>query len=545
MTLSFPSPEFDDAVAAVCHGSAADAEMRALNELLRSDSGARDEYLMRVELHARLASEPDLFSESAEAPAGAAMSNLSLGDRCRISPSKPEAPRPKRRLGRALALAACFAVLATGVWGLWFRRLATRNGATSTAVAMLTRALDARWSRNTRPLRVGGALEPGWLRLESGLAQVVFYSGARVVIEGPTELQLISPTEAVCPAGRLLAEVPQPARGFHVKTAQINVVDRGTAFGIDATRGQTEVHVFKGAVEFFTGTLAKQSLGEGRAAVVQGSAPPRLMAASTEAFASMFELQTRSLAAEAVRYDQWRVTSARLNQDPSLVVHLDFESLSDSDWTLRNAAGKNRPVPDATMVGCQRAEGRWREKQALEFQSVNDRVRLAVPGDFQALTLSAWVCVKGLDRQFNSLFMCDGFEPGTIHWLIRNDGVLGLTVIGPASGKFQILASSPVLTVDKLGMWLHLAVVLDGKARQAVQYVNGFPVSHHTLKLGPPFRLGSAELGNWNARSGPNPAPSLIRNLSGSLDEFELFSRALSDAEVHKLYTEGKPESDM
>jgi hypothetical protein len=52
-------------------------------------------------------------------------------------------------------------------------------------------------------------------------------------------------------------------------------------------------------------------------------------------------------------------------------------------------------------------------------------------------------------------------------------------------------------------------------------------------------------LGNWNARSGPNPAPSLIRNLSGSLDEFELFSRALSGAEVHKLYSEGKPESDM
>ena len=256
----------------------------------------------------------------------------------------------------------------------------------------------------------------------------------------------------------------------------------------------------------------------------------------------MFELQQRSLAAEAVRYDQWRVASARLNQDPSLVVHLDFENLSDPDWTLRNAAERNRSVPDATIVGCQRAEGRWREKQALEFQSVNDRVRLAVPGDFQALTLSAWVCVKGLDRQFNSLFMCDGFEPGTIHWLIRNDGVLGLTVFGPGSGNFQILASPPVITLDKLGMWIHLAAVLDGKARQVVHYVNGYPVARQALKLGPPYRLGPAELGNWNARGGPNPAPSLIRNLSGSLDEFELFSRALSDAEIRELYVKGKPD---
>jgi hypothetical protein len=49
-------------------------------------------------------------------------------------------------------------------------------------------------------------------------------------------------------------------------------------------------------------------------------------------------------------------------------------------------------------------------------------------------------------------------------------------------------------------------------------------------------------LGNWNARGGPNPAPSLIRNLSGSLDEFELFSRALGDAEIRELYVKGKPD---
>jgi len=407
---------------------------------------------------------------------------------------------------------------------------------------MLTRVVDARWGVKSASLRVGSALGPGWLRLEAGLAHVVFYSGARMVIEGPTELQLISPTDAVCPAGRLLAEVPQPASGFHLKTAQINLVDRGTAFGINATRGQTEVHVFKGEVEFFAANVANQSLGGGRAAVVQGCAPPQFMAASVAGFAPLFEFEQRSLASAAFRYEQWQFASAQLNQDPSLVVHLDFENLGSADWTLRHAAERNRSVQEATVVGCVRAEGRWREKQALEFQNVNDRVRLAVPGDFDALTLSAWVCVKGLDRQFNSLFMSDGLDPGTIHWLIRNDGVLGLTVFGPGYGRFQILASPPVLLLDEFGMWQHLAVVIDGKARRVVHYVNGLPVSSHTLNLGPPVRLGSAELGNWNARSGPNPAPSLIRNLSGSIDEFELFSRALSEAEVRELYAKGKPD---
>jgi hypothetical protein len=542
MTLLFPSPEYDDAVAAVCHGSATEAEMRDLNALLRSNSSARDEYLLRVELHTRLASDPGLLSQAADAVACGRTPVINLDNRRYIITPSLVVPTARKTLVRVLALAACFILTAAGVWSFWFRRPATGSGATSTAVAMLTRAVNASWTQTTGPLRVGSALDPGWVRLESGLAQVVFYSGARIVIEGPAELRLVSPREAACPIGRLLAEVPQPARGFRLRTAHFNVVDLGTAFGIDATQDRTEVHVFKGKVELLPGTSAKRSLDEGQAAVVQGSAPPQLMAASVAAFTPLFEFQQRSLASEAFRYEQWQFASAQLNQDPSLVVHLDFENLSSTDWTLRNAAEKNRSVQEATVVGCVRAEGRWREKQALEFQSVNDRVRLAVPGDFDALTLSAWVCIKGLDRQFNSLFMSDGFDPGTIHWLIRNDGVLGLTVFGPAYGKFQILASRPVLSLDNLGMWQHLAVVIDGKAGRVVHYVNGLPVSRLAMKLGPPFRLGSAELGNWNARSDPDPAASLVRNLSGSLDEFELFSRALSDAEIRELYAKGKPE---
>lgn len=543
MTLSFPSPEFDNAVAAVCHGSAIEEEMRALNELLRSDSRARDEYLLRIELHTRLASDRDLFAPAEDTVAGCRMPlDFNWNDQRHSFSPISVVPMAKRRSVQVLALAACLVLTAIGVWALWLNRSSARNGATSTAVAMLIRSVDAHWGQNTAPLRAGSPLEPGWLRLESGLAQLVFYSGARVVMEGPAELKLVSPLEAVCSRGRLLVEVPPPARGFRLKTDHLNVVDLGTAFGIDATHGRTEVHVFKGQVEVLPETAAKQSLGNGQAAVVQGKSPLRLMPASTESFTPLFEFQQRSLASEAFRYEQWQLASARLNQDPSLVVRLDFQHLSGADWTLNNAAERDRSVPDATVVGCQRAEGRWREKQALAFQSVNDRVRLMVPGSFNALTLAAWVSITGLDRQLNSLFMCDGFEPGTIHWLIRHDGVLGLTVFGPDPGSFQILPSPPVLTLDQLGMWLHVAVVVDGQTRQVIHYINGSPVARQALKLEPPYRLGEAELGNWNAKSGPNPAPALIRNLSGALDEFELFSRALSGAEINELYAMGKPD---
>jgi hypothetical protein len=131
--------------------------------------------------------------------------------------------------------------------------------------------------------------------------------------------------------------------------------------------------------------------------------------------------------------------------------------------------------------------------------------------------------------------MCDGFEAGTLHWLIREDGVLGLTVIGSSPGNYQIVASRPELGLDQFGMWLHLAVVLDGSAKRVTHYVNGRRVSEKALKIQSPFCIGTAELGNWNARGFPDNDPFMIRNFSGAMDEFCLFGRALSDAEVHAL----------
>jgi hypothetical protein len=193
-------------------------------------------------------------------------------------------------------------------------------------------------------------------------------------------------------------------------------------------------------------------------------------------------------------------------------------------------------------VGCQRTEGRWPEKGALEFQSVSDRVRLTVPGEFRALTLTAWVCVKGLDRKINSLFMSDGFEPGTVHWVIRRDGVLGLTVIGARPGDYQIVTSPSVISLDQFGTWMHLAVVLDGQ--RVTHFVNGFPVSESALKIEPPYRVGAAELGNWNAKGFPENDPFMIRNFSGGMDEFCLFNRALSEREIRTLCAQGRPQPE-
>ena len=55
--MKFPSPGFDDAVAALCHDTISDEALAELYELLRADSSAQDEYLWREEVHGELASD--------------------------------------------------------------------------------------------------------------------------------------------------------------------------------------------------------------------------------------------------------------------------------------------------------------------------------------------------------------------------------------------------------------------------------------------------------------------------------------------------------
>src|SRR3954468_12674838 len=298
MKLTFPSREFDEAVAAVCHGTASDEQAPALNELLRSDAAARDEYIARAELHSRLASEPDLFTDANK------NQMTSLED---ILPVQLPRSAQTRTRNSALALAACVAVFATGWWALRFLQPSDRKGTTSKAVAMLNRVVDAQWNQRDETPRLGAPLEPGWLRLKSGLAQIVFYSGARVVVEGPAEVQIVSASEASCRSGKLTADVPPQARGFRVSTPEMNVTDLGTSFGLDVKDRRTELHVFKGSVEFEPiAGRTKQNLREGSGAVTENSRPPKLMTADPVAFASLFDLQSKSSSAEVLRHEQWR-----------------------------------------------------------------------------------------------------------------------------------------------------------------------------------------------------------------------------------------------
>ena len=68
-----------------------------------------------------------------------------------------------------LATAACLVLVAVGWWSWQWLRQVERKGVTSKAVAMLNGMVDVQWSSGTAAPQVGAPLDPGWLRLESGL----------------------------------------------------------------------------------------------------------------------------------------------------------------------------------------------------------------------------------------------------------------------------------------------------------------------------------------------------------------------------------------
>jgi hypothetical protein len=81
--------------------------------------------------------------------------------------------------------------------------------------------------------RKGSLLTAGRLQLVSGLAQIEFYSGARLILDGPGNVELVSANQAICHAGRLRAQVPPQARGFSITAPKFKVVDLGTEFGLE------------------------------------------------------------------------------------------------------------------------------------------------------------------------------------------------------------------------------------------------------------------------------------------------------------------------
>ena len=504
-------------------------ERTELEQMLRAEAAARQIFWEHARFHA-------LLRESGAEGRGRELAALAV--------------EPRRHWWRALAGAsdalwlnagwsvAAVAVL-VAVVGIWLARqhASTARDQMTSGVAVLTQAVDLEWASDSESRGTGAALSPGWLRIKSGLAQVEFSSGARVLVEGPAELQVVSRAEAFCRSGRVTVQVPAAAHGFKISSPQMAVVDLGTAFGFAARDGGAELHVFDGRVRIDGSGAPARELAAGRALAVDAGGVWREFPAVPAQFPNADAFAQKATSAWERRNQAWRASADALRGDGSVLLHYTFETASPFERRLQNAVtGANR-ASDGAIVGCRWAEGRWPGKGALEFKGTGDRVRLEVPGVFDALTLAAWVRVDSLDHNFNALLMADAFEAGGLHWQITKDGGVLLGIQGPRDRAGQDCKTPVVFTPERLGQWVHLAVVIDRTAHRVAHYVDGREVSAHILKFDVPLGFGNAEVGNWNPMARRDG--TAIRSFNGRMDEMMVFRRALDAAEVLGLIRNG------
>ena len=359
-----------------------------------------------------------------------------------------------------------------------------------------------------------------------------------LILDGPAEFQLVSAEQAFCRSGRLTAEVPPQATGFRIGTPQAALVDLGTAFALDVKPERAEVHVLKGEVAIRDLPTSVPNLKEGEAISIERDGRIARLSAPRASLVSAQELERQVAASRRKQYETWRAAGPQLNAAPGLLARFDFEKESLSGQRVLNVA-PNTTVACGTVVGCGPAEGRWPGKGALELRTLSDRVRVRVPGEYRSLTLAAWVRVDALDRAFNSLFMCEGYGAGGFHWQIGRKGDLRLGVKGD-NQRATDYCSPVVFGPDRLGQWIHLAVVYDADAHQAAHFVDGAAVSHESLRFEVPLRIGNADIGNWSV--GPHSTIYPVRCFTGRIDELALYGRALADREIRELYELGTPK---
>jgi hypothetical protein len=437
------------------------------------------------------------------------------------------------------------------------------------AVARLNRAFDCVWSSETHSPAVGDDLVAGRkLVLKAGLVEIVFRNGAQAIVEGPAVFEVASRSGGRLSRGKCAVTVEDPAaRGFMIDAPGMIYTDLGTEFGVSvAQNGEQEMHVFRGKVQAELASARQSGRGgEGEtshspahrvspspslvlsaheairvaaANAAGGPAKPIEHIAADEKQFVRNDRLAQVAALHAPPLERWKYFSEELCKRQDLAAYYDFQPDANDRTVLRNRASTGRAL-DGRIEGAAWADGQMPGKSALRFAGRDDRVRVDIPGSYDALTLAAWVNVDDLDNEFNSILNSDRWlvKAGQFHWEFRPDGTAASGICWATGGNSASGvgegSSGTVLAQQDLGAWRHIAVVYDSRARSETFFVDGRPCGTVNFKTSLPLVFGSSQIGNWvpvDAKEAP------VRNLHGRIAELAVIRSALSEAEVRRLY---------
>lgn len=226
--------EFVERTLLYLDGNATELDVAKMNEEMKRDPGKRRVFI-------ELCRDAQLIRETPEVELDDKIVSVWFG---RDARGRYPWQRPQ-----VLAAAAIIGLLASTLITLLIQQQNARLAQPAELPpATLIDLVDAQWE-HPQKFEVGKPITAGRLRLTSGFARIRMNKGAIVTLEGPTEFRIVSEQETYLNHGRLSATVPFAAKGFRVNTDAMDVVDLGTAFGVESHPEQgTTVAVFSGKV---------------------------------------------------------------------------------------------------------------------------------------------------------------------------------------------------------------------------------------------------------------------------------------------------------
>tara|TARA_R110002096_G_scaffold11515_8_gene42361 strand:- start:1323 stop:3017 length:1695 start_codon:yes stop_codon:yes gene_type:complete len=418
--------------------------------------------------------------------------------------------------------------------------------------AVLGQLYDVEWAGEEDSREKGDILGAENVRLASGTAEIQFFSGATMIVEGPAEISLTSAWEAACLQGSVRMQVPPAARGFKLQAPETEIVDLGTEFGLEVRDGKSHVEVFDGEISVRHQGGDEQLITKGGALGLPADQPSHPAEFGKTRFPDVRGFGSQALAQRQLDFARWETHRDRLAADDRLIAYYSFDR-KEANGLVPNLTMPRNSEFDGAVILAEPVSGRWPGlKSALEFRRPGSRVRVNIPGEFPAFTFMTWVRIDSLDRWYNALFMGDGYETGEPHWQIRNDGKLMLSVMvddtrpnpyAPNDAGFhRVYFSPPMWDLSMSGQWLHLTSVFDPANRLVSHYVNGKRISEQEIEDEyeiKTLRIGNGEIGNWGLPFREDPTWA-IRNLNGRMDELAIFRSALQPGEISKLYLQSR-----
>lgn len=287
-----PDEELAELLKAISDGTLSPKQHFRLESLLQSDPEARAIYLRYVNVDALLSwryapvpEPPTAFENSVDAvesdEAGEGLEAFHPSGEMVSLRMPHETSRRKSNWLNAVVICASLLGIVAGVPLGWILNQQTPDAETVVmsrrefVATLVSVSEDTVWSDgHGSPRLPGEGLDKGWMRLEAGVVEMRFQSGAIVTLEGPTTFGVDSPLRGFLDHGTIGVYAPEEARDFVIGTASMEVVDLGTRFNmtIDQNSGEAEVEVIEGLVDLYLdgeGTSNRiQSLPAGRSAVV-------------------------------------------------------------------------------------------------------------------------------------------------------------------------------------------------------------------------------------------------------------------------------------